>query len=177
MASINEFRANFKGLGARPNRFRIEMTFPALVANGALAGRSLRILGKGASLPNSTLGSVPVFYMGRTGNLPGDRTFDPWTITVYNDEDFLIKNAFESWSNLINSHRGNMALAPLPNLMVNPTITQLGKNDQPIKTYRFYNMWPMEVSSIDLASEANDSVEEFSVTFHYDEWESDTTPS
>lgn len=176
MAGVNQFRANFKGLGARPNRFRINMTFPALVPNGNLAGRTLQVLGKGASLPESSLGQVAITYFGRLLYMPGDRQFQPWTITVYNDEDFQIRNAFETWSNLINSHRGNLAAAPLPTLMVNPTVDQLGKDDRVIKTYKFYNMWPMTVDMIQLDYGTNDTVEEFTVTFQYDEWTSDTTP-
>ena len=176
MASVNEFRANFRGMGARPNRFRINMTFPTLVPNAAVAGRTLRVLGKGASLPGQSIGQAPVFYHGRTINLPGDRVFEPWTVTIYNDEDFLLKSAFESWQNLINTHRGNLSLAPMPLLMTNPTVDQLGKDDTVLKSYQFWNMWPMEISPIELDFGSNDNVEEFQVTFMFDEWTSNSTP-
>lgn len=176
MAGVSQFRANFKGLGARPNRFRINMTFPQFVPNGNVAGRTLQVLGKGTSLPESTIGMAVVQYHGRMLNLPGDRTFQPWTVSIYNDEDFLLRNAFETWSNLINSHRGNLASASLPLLMTNPTVDQLGKDDTVLKTYKFYNLWPTEISPIQLDYGMNDEVEMFDVTFQYDEWTSDTTP-
>ena len=69
-----------------------------------------------------------------------------------------------------------MMAAPLPLLMTNPTIDQLGKDDTVIKTYKFYNMWPMNIGPIQLDFGANDEVETFDVEFQYDEWTSDTTP-
>jgi hypothetical protein len=72
---------------------------------------------KTAQLPGATLGVVPVQYFGRELKFIGNRQFADWTITVINDEDFIVRNAFERWMNGINSHIHSMfvvllALAP-----------------------------------------------------------------
>jgi hypothetical protein len=48
--------------------------------------------------------SVPVQYFGRELKFAGNRTFSDWTITVINDEDFTVRNAFERWMNGLNSY-------------------------------------------------------------------------
>ena len=43
---------------------------------------------KAAEIPASNLGNIPVPYRGRVLPVAGDRTFDPWTVTIINDTDF-----------------------------------------------------------------------------------------
>ena len=59
---------------------------------------------KSAELPASNVGDIPVAFRGRILHVAGDRTFDPWTVTVINDVDFGIRRAMERWSNAINNH-------------------------------------------------------------------------
>jgi hypothetical protein len=66
-----------------------------------------RFLVKAANLPASTLSVIDIPFRGRNLKIAGDRTFDPWTITVINDTDFRIRNAFEKWMNYINKHEDN----------------------------------------------------------------------
>jgi len=74
---------------------------------GGPAGK-MEFLCKAASLPASTIGTIEVPFRGRILKIPGDRTFAEWQLTILNDNDFAIKNAFEEWMNLINSHVGNV---------------------------------------------------------------------
>ena len=55
----------------------------------------------------SNVAEIPVPFRGRVLKVAGDRTFDPWTITVVNDTDFRIRTAFEKWMNGINKHDDN----------------------------------------------------------------------
>jgi hypothetical protein len=52
-------------------------------------------------LPASNIASIDVPFRGRIFKVAGDRTFDTWTITVINDEDFKIRNAMERWMQFI----------------------------------------------------------------------------
>ena len=126
-----------------------------------------------ASLPESQLGTVQVPYFGRKIKLAGDRTFAPWTITVLNDEDFIIRNFFETWVNMINSLQGNLLqfTSASPPLYQGLAIaTQFSKTGIPLRMYQFNDLWPSSVSPITLDWAANDQIESFQVTFEYDYW-------
>lgn len=176
--NVAEFRANMVGDGARPNLFAVSLTFPNLVNGAVVAGQKTTFMAKAAQIPGSTIGAVTVPYFGRELKFAGNRTFADWTITVINDEDFLVRNAVESWMNTINSHAGNVrntqAVNP-SNYSVDAEVIQYGKGGNELKRYKFVGLWPQDVSTIDLAWDANDSIEEFSVTFGYQYWEAITT--
>jgi hypothetical protein len=175
--NVTEFRANMLGDGARPNLFQVSLTFPA-VANSPIAGQRLTFMAKTAQLPGSTVGVAPVFYFGREVKLPGNRSFPDWSITIINDEDFNIRNAFETWMNALNSHATNIRNPIAGNYLgytVDASVIQYSKIGLPIKTYKFVGMFPTDVSPIELDWGTNDSVEEFGVTFAYQYWEADTT--
>ena len=106
--NVAEFRANMVGDGARPNLFAVSLTFPNLVNGAVVAGQKTTFMAKAAQIPGSTINSVTVPYFGRELKFAGNRSFADWTITVINDEDFLVRNAVESWMNAINSHAGNL---------------------------------------------------------------------
>jgi hypothetical protein len=171
--SVNEFRSQMTGDGARPNLFEVSMPFPSF-ASPANAQTKLTFMCKTAQLPGSTIGVVPVNYFGRELKFVGNRTFADWTISVINDEDFVIRNAFERWMNGINSHNFNvrnpLALAPL-GYSVDGDVTQFGKQGNTLKKYRFIGMYPTDITPIDVDWGSNDTIEEFSVTLTYQWWD------
>jgi hypothetical protein len=171
--SVNEFRSQMTGDGARPNLFEVSMPFPAF-ASPANAQTKLTFMCKTAQLPGSTVGVVPVNYFGRELKFVGNRTFADWTISVINDEDFIVRNAFERWMNGINSHNFNvrnpLALAPL-GYSVDSDITQFGKQGNVLKKYRFIGVYPTDITPIDVDWGSNDTIEEFSVTLTYQWWD------
>jgi hypothetical protein len=101
--NVNEIRSQMVGGGARPTLFQVQITNPA---NGA-GDLKVPFMVKATSLPASNLGTIEVGYFGRKVKVAGDRTFDEWSVTVINDEDFLIRNAMEEWMNQINLHQQN----------------------------------------------------------------------
>ena len=171
--NVNEFRSQMTGDGARPNLFEVSMPFPAF-ASPANAQTKLTFMCKTAQLPGSTVGVVPVNYFGRELKFVGNRTFADWTISVINDEDFIVRNAFERWMNGINSHNFNvrnpLALAPL-GYSVDSDITQFGKQGNVLKKYRFIGVYPTDITPIDVDWGSNDTIEEFSVTLTYQWWD------
>lgn len=176
--NVAEFRANMIGDGARPNLFSVSLIFPSIVQNSTAAGQKVTFMAKTAQLPGSTIGSVPVYYFGREMKFAGNRTFADWTLTIINDEDFVIRNAVESWMNTINSNAGNVrninASRPT-NYTVDAEVTQYGKTGEALKKYKFVGMFPLDLSPIDLDWGSNDSIEEFTTTFAYQHWETNTT--
>jgi hypothetical protein len=180
---INQFRSGIALDGARPNLFEVQLGFPTIgginIVNGALAGAKSNLLVKASQLPGSSLGTVSLNYFGRELKFAGNRTFTDWTVTVINDEDFLIRAALESWMNSINSHVGNVRVGgntPL-GYTSQGTVTQYGKlgKDDIIKKIQIIGMFPIDLSPIELDWGSNDSIEEYSITFAYQYWTDDTT--
>jgi hypothetical protein len=175
--SISDFKANFKG-GARPNLYKVVVTFPD---NNRNTTELATFMIKAASLPGSTIAPIPVPYRGRQLQVAGDRTFEPWTITVVNDGDMIVRNAFESWMNLVNAHEDNTSAYstigdPL-GYMSTMSVTQLDRDgdEAGTKTYEFIDAFPTDISAVELGYETNDAVEEFTVTMSYQYWTSNTT--
>jgi hypothetical protein len=130
---------------------------------------------KTAALPGSTLGMVTVPYFGREVKVAGNRTFADWSVTILNDEDFAIRNSMESWVRGINENVTNLRATTARTSQqygVDATVTQFSKAGQRIKRYRFVGMFPTDISQIDLDWGSNDTIEEYTVNFAYQYWES-----
>lgn len=168
--NINEIRSQLTFGGARNSLFQVTIQNPV---NG-VADIKVPFLVRAAQIPASTLGVMEVPYFGRKIRLAGDRTFGDWTVTVINDEDFLIRNAMEQWSNSIQSLQGNLrafgSASPLL-YKAQAQVTQFSKTGLPIRTYTFNGIFPSEISPIDVDWASTDQMEEFTVTFQYDWWE------
>lgn len=176
MSNISQFKSNFAG-GARPNLFKCMVDFPNNAGNSLTTQRASFMI-KAASIPASTINKIDVPYRGRNLKVAGERTFeDNWTVTVYNDTTFDLRNAFEKWMNQINSHTRNFALdaaagTPL-NYMRPMEVIQLDKSgraeDIGIARYQFVDAFPVNIGAIELSYE-NDEVETFEVEFAYQYW-------
>lgn len=181
--TLFDFRSRLKGGGARPNLFECEINFPAIdgidIVNDNEAQLDLKFMIKAAQLPGSTIGSVPVPFRGRTLKIAGDRTYDPWTITIINDTSFNLRDAFEQWSNVMNRHDDNTGVITPSEYQRDLVVRQLsrGTGTTPgqlpstgetlitLKAYKLYGCFPTSVDPIPLSYDSNDSVEEFNVTF------------
>lgn len=170
--SVDDFKAQLKGGGARPNLFRVTVNFPAY-AGGDAALTSFMV--KAAQLPGSNVATVDVPFRGRTLKVAGERTFDPWTVTVINDTDFAVRDAMERWSNGISAHSANTGLVNPSDYQVDMFVEQLDKDESVIKRYDFRGAFPTVVAPIELAYDANDQIEEFTVEFAIQYWEANTT--
>jgi hypothetical protein len=168
--NINEIRAQLNLGGARPALFQVTITNPV----NQIADLKTPFMVRAAAIPASTLGLIEVPYFGRRIKVAGDRRFDPWEVTVINDEDFLVRNAMEQWNNAINSYEGNITQlgSGAPSLYKSQaTVTHYGKAGEILRVYQFNGLWPETVSSIGLDWAAQDTIEEFNVVFQYDSFE------
>lgn len=169
---VDDFKSKLIGGGARPNLFKATVNFPAF-AGGEVELTSFLI--KAAQLPASTIGTINVPFRGRQVLIAGDRTFEPWTITVINDIDFKVRNAFERWMNAINQHRNNTGLTNPVDYQADLSVAQLDKAGNEVKVYNFRSTFPTALSAIELSYESTDVIEEFTVELQVQYWESDTT--
>ena len=185
--TLEQFKGRMLGGGARPNLFECELNFPAIsLPDGSTADTlsdSTRFLIKAASLPASNLGIIDVPFRGRNLKIAGDRTFDPWTITVINDINFNIRTAFERWMNIINKHEDNAGLIKPDDYQQDAIIKQLGRaglnGNVPtsdaqlpvLKQYKFYGVFPTSVSDITVSYDSSDTIEEFTVDLQVQWWD------
>ena len=177
MANISDFKAQMIGGGARANQFRVELAFPSYVGAGAIVGLKTQFLCKAAQLPASTIDNIPVQYRGRAVNIAGERTFAPWTISVYNDTDFAIRNAMEQWANGVQNLTTTNGRTNPRDYQVDLLVHQLDRNGATVKTYKFVDAYPTEIGAIALDFDSVNTIETFDVTFTYNYWSSNTATS
>tara|TARA_Y100001972_G_scaffold108808_1_gene139117 strand:+ start:48 stop:635 length:588 start_codon:yes stop_codon:yes gene_type:complete len=173
--SITDFRSRLKGGGARANLFEVQLTFPGGIGiSESNVSDKVPFLVKAAEIPASNLGNIPVPYRGRVLPVAGDRTFDPWTVTIINDTDFLIRDAMEKWSNSINDIQTAQGTIDPEVYQTSARVFQKsregsvpGDTEKDLRIYKFEGIYPNTVSSIPLDFGATDQIEEFQVTFNY----------
>ena len=174
--SISDFKSALIGGGARPNLFQVELTTLPDAVSGWDAD-IFQFLCKGASLPAQNIANIDVPFRGRIFKVAGDRTIDTWTVTVINDEDFRIRNAFENWTQQIADLDTNIGATDPNAYMTNAKVFQLGRGSSKsskdssgaenvvLKEYEFIDIFPTTVGAIDLSYDTGDTIEEFDVEF------------
>lgn len=167
LMNINDFKGRLGAGGARPNQFKVWLHFPSPITNAD----SDNFLVTAASLPASNVNPTIVQYRGREVKLAGERTFDPWTITVINDTMMSLRDKFEQWSNMMNIRSNNGGITHPSKYMVDFSVDQLDRNNEIIRTYSFYGGFPITVSEVGLSYGSNDVISEFTVTFQYQAFE------
>lgn len=172
--SIDKFKANLSGGGARPNLFAVELT--TLPLSITWDSGLFEFTCKAASMPASNIAAIEVPVRGKTLKIPGDRTFDPWTVTIINTEDFKLRKSFEKWVESIASMNEGKGSPDPTKYQTDATVYQIGRSDTPVDkndytaAYKFYGIYPSSVSAIDVSYENTDTIEEFTVEFQVQYW-------
>ena len=171
MANIDDFKANLIGGGARANQFRVTLTPPSGIAIG-LDVRRTSFLVTAAQMPASALTEIPVPFRGRNIYITGDRPApETWSVTVYNDTDFMIRNAMELWHNGINDFANNTGVINPSDYQTDLFVEQLDRDDTVLKTYIFRSAYPLTIGDIALSSAEAGEIETFEVTWRYQHYE------
>ena len=175
--SVERFRNNFGG-GARANLFAVFMQPPSNIGLQANHANQLTWLCQTASLPGSTVGVIEQPYMGRTLKIPGNRTFEDFTTTVLNDEDFALRSLLEKWDDKINGRASNVqASGGIDLTSPSMSVVQYSRSGTPLREYSFIGAWPSTISAIELGWDTNDAVETYDVTWTYSWYETADTLS
>ena len=198
LRTLSKFKGKLQGGGARPNLFEVRLDNLPDAAKDSTPGASwgqqgqedFAILCKAANLPASTIASIDIPFRGRTLKVAGDRTIENWTVTIINDENIYIRTAMEAWMNGIAKLDNNTGATNPGSYMESATVHQLGRGYSqgrhseansssagdtdvtPLKSYRFIDIFPVSVSSIDLSYDSSDTIEEFTVEFAVQSFES-----
>ena len=172
LRKITDFKSKLTGGGARSNLFEVVLSFPtnAKPNNESAVLDKSRFLVKAANMPASNIAPIDVPFRGRILKVAGDRTFDTWSITVINDTDFIIRSAFEKWMNKINRLSDNTGLTNPSDYYSDAYVYQLDRNGDTLRSYHFYDLFPTQVSPIELSSDAQ-GIQEFSVEMQVLWWE------
>ena len=181
--TLSNFKSRLAGGGARNNLFEVTLpSFPGAASDFWGEGENesntkMSFLCKAAVLPASNVPEIPVAFRGRILKVAGDRTFDPWTVTIINDEDFGLRTSFEAWMNKLSKLNDATGVTNPTSYMRNAFVKQLGRGATPeaqtniggkssvLRTYQFYDIWPSNVSAIELSYDTTNTVEEFTVEF------------
>lgn len=176
--TLQDFKTALKGGGARPNLFEVSITAPS----GFTVPDNFSLLCKSAALPASNIAAIDVPFRGRILKVAGDRTFDTWTVTVINDEDFAIRKVMEGWMQYIGQYGDSSGTTSPLSYMTTATVTQLKRSATTLTTptgggltpaaqYKFDGIFPTNISAIDLSYDTSDTIEEFTVEFQVQFWE------
>jgi len=199
LRTITAFKSALAGGGARPNLFEVSIpSFPTAAGTSVWAttaggeADAFKFLCKAAALPASNVAPVDVPFRGRILKVAGERTFDTWTVTVINDENFKIRTAFEKWMNGISKLDNATGASNPASYMADAYVYQLGRGAgtvestssssnangtsiQALRTYRFYDIFPTNISQIDLSYDTTDTLEEYTVEFQVQYWTAGTS--
>jgi len=170
MANLNEFIGALREGGTRGNQFQVTITGAPGDVQSVL-GQDFVFLCKATTVPALNIGEVMIPYRGRQIFVAGDRTYDPWTVTIWSDRDQRMKAGFEIWQN----HLGDIgvvtdrsAVGQVPSMYyAQASIQQMDRNDNVLRSYYLYDVWPQNVAGTDMAYDANDILLEFAVTLRF----------
>ena len=170
LRKITDFKSKLTGGGARANLFEVVLNFPDAAQPDSDTLEKARFLVKGANMPASNIQQIEVPFRGRVLKIAGDRTFDSWTVTVINDTDFAIRSAMERWMNTINRVSDNTGLTNPATYQADAYVMQLDRDGSVLRSYRFYDVFPTQVSPIELGYDAQ-GIQEFTVELQVQWWE------
>ena len=174
MANISDFKAKLAGGGARSNQFKVTMPFPGYASVGGEI-EDLAFLCKATSIPSMEITNINVPFRGRAIKIAGDRTIPSWSVTVYNDTNFRLRNAFERWQNGINNMSDNEGLTNPVDYQVDAFLDHLDRNGNTIKSYTLRGVYPTAIAAIPLDYDEKTTIEEFEVTLEYQFFDTNTT--
>ena len=164
---VDDFKSKLTGGGARANLFKATVNFPSYVNPDV---ELTSFLCKGVQIPSSVIAPITIPFRGRQLQMAGDRTFEPLSLTIINDVDFVVRDAFESWANGINNFNSNTGLSNMNDYICDVVVEQLNKAGEVTKKYDFRGCWPSNISTIDLNYDSENTIE---LQVQY--WESNTT--
>ena len=174
LRTIKDFKSKLIGGGARPNLFEVELAFPDGEGSPVAVNEvveNARFLVKAAALPSSTIAPIEIPFRGRILKIAGDRTFETWTITVMNDSTFTIRSAFEKWMNYINKLDNGTGVTDPALYQKDAVVKQLDRDGKVLRKYKFWDIFPTNISTIDLSYDTTDTIEEFTVEMQVHYWE------
>lgn len=174
--NVERFKAALTSGGSRPNQFLCQLSFPTFVAGQSIAVARSSFLITAAELPGQTINPAIVMYRGREVKFAGDRIFNPWSITILNDQEMSIRTSLEQWMNGMEDLEAKFGRLQPSEYQRDLDVFQLDRNGNITKAYKMVNAFPMDISPVSLAFDANDQISTFTATFQYQHFVSSNNP-
>lgn len=152
--SIAEFIASTNGL-YRPNRFRVSIDF---------IDSKLEFLCRSTAIPENTIGKINIPYKGLNIPVAGDQTEKEWTLEVFADTDFTVRNELETWMELIRPQEvpGGTNVGAY---VRTADIDLLDTNDNVIRSYKILRCFPTSLGEMALSMDSTDTIATYTTTF------------
>jgi hypothetical protein len=174
MGKIDDFRQNFAGV--KSNRFKITGGIPSSLSsqiNSSAFNEALEIYCKATQFPGSSVGSINLNYRGRPVKFPAERSAADWAIQVYSSslDTKDLRTLFQRWIDFINSgNHDKMNWKAYAGEWVVSYDDMFGSksNSKYEKLCSLINVFPIDISPIELTNDATDVFAEFTVTLTYD---------
>ena len=157
----------------RPNRFFVYVTPPSIYDHGMENPELLVYLAQGASIPAKTIGQIELKHHGMSLFLPGDASHEDLSLTFFNHYGWEPRDFFEGWIEIMQAVQSDNSRTDGIDMIIDSglEVHQIGDTEDDILAiYKFYDVFPKNVSSIELSMESNDAVETFTVDFAYSHW-------
>lgn len=176
--SVDQFRDKLVGGGARANLFEVELQLPEDVPFAGsdtiqTISEASKFLVKTAEIPGSTITPIIIPFRGRQVKISGDKTFDPWTVTVLNDTNFTIRSTMERWMAYMNNHIDGQGQSRPSGYEAQLKVAQLDRNaNKASHSWLFVGAWPSDLGPISVSFDNENTIEEYQITFQYQYWRS-----
>ncbi|AEJ90235.1 tail tube protein [Acinetobacter phage ZZ1] len=155
-------RAFESGDFARPNLFQLEIPY---------LGKNFTFKAKATAMPPGQVDKIAIGFMNRKFNIGGDRTFDDWSCTIYNDDAHDTRQQILDWQALVHGQGAEITGSTPAEYKKTAIIRQYGRDGKTItKEHTIYGLWPTLVGEVALDWDTNSEVETFECTFALDYW-------
>jgi len=178
--NITAFKERLLDGGARPSLFQMMINWPeALRGISRAALTKLPFQCRISEIPGSAVNPIIVKYAGREIKYAGQRVYQNLIVTIINDESYIVRRALEAWSDVLNTHETNISALGLTAPIGNPQVgyaadafvDQYAKVGYRAHTYRFIDLFPINISPIPLDWSNDATIEEYTCEFAYQYWE------
>lgn len=125
---------------------------------------------KTGSIPERTVQAIEINYQGFKTRIPGQAEYaSPLEFTFRMPEDYLWRNALEQWSfETYNELTGTGTNYPCQNSIFDVGIVSDTKGI--VRMYRFFNVWPEKIGSVEYNVSDNPAEVSFNVSFSFSRW-------
>lgn len=167
---------------ARSSKFEVFIRLTDLESD--IAESDIMYAAKATSFPGKSHTPIDLKFKGRSIPVKGQTKYtQTWECTFYLSEDHSLKNAFELWIEALDQHNNYVdnlnGLKELQTKHKNGYVSSFDiyqenfDNDYKTAKYTLFNVYPIEVSPIQMAYESVATVQEFTVTFSYSHFKMD----
>lgn len=173
-AKISDFikRVRERGL-LRSNRYDVVIPFPT--TNDTDVMQTATLFCDSVSLPGINISSTPARVFGESTEMPYERTFEPVQLSFYCDTNLIIKQAFESWVDLIVNPQ-TRAINYYNNYIKDIEIYVQTVDEQSVQVIKLHDAYPKTIQSIQMDAGSRELMK-MNVTLQYKYWTTNFTKS